>query len=59
MGPFYEIESSSPAFELKAGETGTYRQMTCHLQGEYISFKKLVQNLTGADLDSIRILMKK
>jgi hypothetical protein len=54
LGPFYEIESSSPALELKSGETGTYRQITCHLQGDYSSLKALVQNILGTDLDSIR-----
>ena len=37
MGPFYEIESSSPALELKSGETATYHQTTLHLQGPYTS----------------------
>ena len=54
MGPFYEIESSSPALELKAGQTGTYRQVTCHLQGDYATLRLLVKSLLGADLDSIK-----
>jgi hypothetical protein len=51
MGPFYEIESSSPALQLKKGETGTYRQITCHLQGDYTSLKNLAKTLLGTDLD--------
>ena len=31
LGPFYEIESSSPALRLKKGMTGSYRQVTLHL----------------------------
>ncbi|MGZ5135629.1 MAG: DUF6786 family protein [Flavitalea sp.] len=54
MGPFYEIESSSPALELKAGHTGTYRQVTCHLQGDFATLRLLAKSLLGADLDSIK-----
>jgi Family of unknown function (DUF6786) len=54
MGPFYEIESSSPALELKKGERGIYKQITCHLQGDYSSVKQLVKTLLGADLDAIK-----
>jgi hypothetical protein len=57
MGPFYEIESSSPAFELKTGETGTYKQVTCHLQGNYTSLKILAKNILGTDLDTVRATM--
>lgn len=54
MGPFYEIESSSPALSLKKGETGIYKQTTCHLQGRYDSLRQLVKELLGVDLDSIK-----
>jgi hypothetical protein len=54
MGPFYEIESSSPALELRTGETGTYRQTTCHLQGDYSSLRTLVKGILGTDLESLR-----
>lgn len=54
MGPFYEIESSSPALELKRGATGTYRQTTCHFQGDYTLLKGLAIQLLGVDLDTIK-----
>jgi hypothetical protein len=54
MGPFYEIESSSPALQLKRGETGEYRQCTFHFQGGYASLKHLAQQLLGVDLDDIK-----
>jgi hypothetical protein len=54
MGPFYEIESSSPALALKRGQTGEYRQTTCHFQGLYPEMKQLASQLLGVDLDSIR-----
>lgn len=54
MGPFYEIESSSAANELKAGESQTYRQMTCHFQGDYETLHTLMQRLTGIDMNTLR-----
>jgi hypothetical protein len=54
MGPFFEIESSSPALELKKGETGEYKQTTCHLTGDYNSLKQLAQQLLGVNLDDIK-----
>ena len=54
MGPFFEIESSSPALELKTGESGTYSQVTCHFQGSYDELQKLTKQLTGIDISAIR-----
>ena len=51
LGFFYEIESSSPALELKKGETGQYRETTCHFQGDYHVLKQLAMQLLGVDLD--------
>ena len=54
LGPFYEIESSSPARELKRGEKQEYRQITCHLQGNYTDLKEIARKLVGVDLDEIK-----
>jgi len=54
MGPFYEIESSSTANELKAGQSQTYRQMTCHFQGDYQTLRALMQSLTGIDMNTLK-----
>ncbi len=54
LGPFYEIESSSPAKELQPGEVQRYTQMTCHFRGEYPVLKKMVKDLFGIDLDVIK-----
>jgi hypothetical protein len=54
MGPFYEIESSSPALELKKGQTGNYKQITCHLQGDYADLKELARQLLGVNLDELK-----
>jgi len=42
LGPFYELESSSPAAALNPGETLTHVHTTIHFQGK-----------DGADLDEI------
>jgi hypothetical protein len=54
LGPFYEIESSSPAKELKKGEQLEYRQVTCHLQGDYKSLRQFAKQLLSVDLDEIK-----
>lgn len=54
MGPFYEIESSSPALQLNKGQSGEYKQSTFHFQGNYSSLKQLAQQLLGVNLDEIK-----
>jgi hypothetical protein len=55
LGPFYELESSSAARALQPGETQTYRQTTCHFEGDYATLKALAANLLGADLDKAKM----
>jgi len=54
LGPFYEIESSSSAKELKPGESQGYKQTTCHFQGNYQSLRKLAKQLLGVDLEDLK-----
>jgi hypothetical protein len=54
LGPFYELESSSPAMELKQGATGTYRQTTCHFTGDFESVSALALQILGVDLRIIK-----
>ena len=56
LGPFYEIESSSAASELRPGQTESYKQITCHFQGDYLILHKVVEQLFGFDLDDIKKL---
>ena len=35
LGPFYELESSSPVFPLKPYETQIYSQVTAHFEGDF------------------------
>jgi hypothetical protein len=54
MGPFFEIESSSPALQLRKGESGIYKQITLHLQGSYTALHHLAKDLLGVDLDTVK-----
>lgn len=53
MGPFYEIETSSPAADLQAGETLTHSQRVVHIQGEKEKLGLIVNDLFGLDLNEI------
>jgi hypothetical protein len=55
LGPFYEIESSSAAQELKPGGTQRYRQVTCHFEGDYNTLQDMALKLLGIKLDSIKM----
>ncbi len=55
LGPFYELESSSAAKPLQPGEAQTYRQATCHFEGDYAALKTLAQHLLGVDLDNAKM----
>jgi hypothetical protein len=50
LGPFYEIESSSSVKELKKGEKQGYKQVTCHLQGDFETLNNIAKQLLGVDL---------
>lgn len=55
MGPFYELESSSSAKALKPGESFTYKQVTCHMEGDYDALNTLAQNLLGISLEKAKL----
>ena len=54
LGPFYEIESSSPAKELKPGDVQEYQQTIIHFRGDYPILKDLAKNLLHVDLDDVK-----
>lgn len=54
LGPFYEIESSSPVKELQPGQTQEYQQLTCHFQGDYTALKDLAKQLLFINLDEVK-----
>lgn len=54
LGPFYEIESSSQALELKKGESQSFSQITCHFEGPRSSLSELARTVLGISLDDIK-----
>ena len=57
MGAFYEIESISPAKELKTGESLGHRHRTIHIQADMETLRKLAKEMLGVDLDAVRKAM--
>lgn len=53
LGPFYELESSSPALFLKPGESHTHTQTTIHLTGSRAALDAIAKRRLGADLETI------
>jgi hypothetical protein len=53
MGPFYELETSSPAAELKPGESLSHIQYTLHLKGDVQDLDKVARKVLGVNLEEI------
>ncbi len=53
MGPFYELETSSPALELSAGESYTHEQCVVHIEGNMKDIEKIVYQLFDVKLERI------
>ncbi len=53
MGPFYELESSSPAAALAPGETLEHVHRTFHLTGERAALDAVARAQLGVGLDAI------
>ncbi len=53
LGPFYELESSSPAAALKPNESLTHLHRTIHLQGPEESLDKIARTTLGVSLAEI------
>jgi len=54
LGPFYELETSSPAAALKPGETMKHIQRTFHIHGSEEQLTVLAKKLLGVSLDAIK-----
>lgn len=54
LGPFYEIETSSPGAELKNGETITHIQKVYHFEGEEDALSPITQKLFGISIADIK-----
>jgi hypothetical protein len=53
MGPFYELETSSPAADLKPGESLSHVQFTIHLTGDLQELDKISRKVLGVSLEEI------
>ena len=54
LGPFYELETSSPALALEAGESGTHIQMTYHFEGKEAQLDQVAKKVLGVSLEEIK-----
>ena len=53
MGPFYEIETSSPGAALEPGQSLTHVQHTIHLEGSEAELAAIIKKVFGADIETI------
>lgn len=53
LGPFYELETSSPALELKPGGSVSHTHRTFHFVGEPEALNELARKLLGVELSQI------
>lgn len=54
MGPFYELETSSPAADIKPGESLSHIQYTMHITGDYKKLDKVSREVLGVSLEDIK-----
>jgi hypothetical protein len=58
LGPFYELESSSPAAALAPGKSLTHVHRTLHLQGPEEELDPIARKLFGVSLEAIKTALK-
>lgn len=58
LGPFYELETSSPAAALAPGESLIHEHRTFHFQGGEEDLEAICQKLLGIGLDKIKSALK-
>jgi hypothetical protein len=54
LGPFYEMESSSPAAALAPGKSLTHRHRTIHMSGDEAALDAVAQSTFGVSLKEIQ-----
>jgi hypothetical protein len=54
MGPFYELESSSPAANLQPGESLRHIHQTFHFQGDEKILNEITLKIFGVDLETVK-----
>lgn len=50
FGPFYELETSSPALALSAGASGSHTSRTTHIQGDAAKLDAVCRSILGVTL---------
>lgn len=55
LGPFYELETLSPALRLPAGESYTHVHRTLHFVGERLELGKVAERLLGVSLECVEL----
>jgi hypothetical protein len=59
LGPFYELETSSPGAQLKPGQSLEHRQTTVHLLGDEASLDPIARKHLNTGITAIRTAFKK
>jgi len=54
MGPFYELETSSPALALKPNENAVYKQSTIHFEGTEEELNAICQQVFGVSITEVK-----
>lgn len=54
MGPFYELETSSPALQLNVGESASYEQTTLHFEGSEKDLDAICQQIFKVSLADVK-----
>ena len=54
LGPFYELETSSPVKELEPGESISHIHQTFHIKGSEAQISQITEGLFNAKLEDIR-----
>ena len=54
LGPFYELETSSPAVALRPGESLSHRHRTYHLQGPEADLDAVAKMVLGVTVTEIK-----
>lgn len=58
LGPFYELETSSPALALTPGESGTHISETYHFEGDLAELDRVAKSTLGVSLEQIRTALE-
>jgi hypothetical protein len=58
MGPFYEIESSSPAAILAPGGKITHKQQVFHISGDEAHLSLITEKLFSVSITAIKQVFK-